>query len=1354
MKSSRLSFVTALILSSCVTMTAWGDDLEIYLGNYDEAKIFPPNVLFIMDTSGSMTNKDGGTESRMLRVQNALTEVLSTTTNINAGLMRFSDYGGPILYPVANIDIAYNSELIYTTSESANDAHEINGSVNITDTEVVLTKGTSAVHSGYRFEDIDIPQGAVVKSAYLRFTSAQLDISNADLDFYGELEPDSTAFTTSASDISSRTKTAASVSWTSEYDFPISGEQLKTPDITPIIQEIIDQEDWCGGNALNVILKGVGASAASSKRVNSADEGTGGFPQLIVSYDDTTATGCIKRKEVYQINSNNNNVEERSNGKDATGSELTFHDDSNDYVAIRFDSVLIPNSAEVSTAKLVFTPYRSSGNETASMNISAINLDDFDDFKPHKNFMIRNIAKTASINMSMPQQSKNVEYTSPELKTLVQSVVNRSGWTPGNAMGFVMSDFVGFRGAYSYKGKPSGSVRLVVEYTGNAVPNSSLTVRDYLIGQVDQLTANGYTPIVDTLYEAANYYAGNDVLYGLERGPSNVPSSVRRSTRVSHPASYIGSPSVRPTGCDEANLSASDCVNEYIPDGATYISPISDFQCQTNNHIVLLSDGAANNNHSAGLVRDLLGIDSCEDSGGDACGVELVRNLANNEESVVGTKVYTHTIGFAANAEVNNFLNKLAVQGDGGFYTADNSENLVEAFNSILKTVKDVNTTFVSPGVAVNQLNRLTHRDDLYFALFKPAEGTVWPGNLKKFKLGGSQIKDKNGQPAVDSASGFFKDTAHSYWSVLQDGSNVEEGGAASRLTTSRNVYVFDSPGTITTSSNKLHEDNSNITAAMLSLQDAGSPEEMRELVLKWARGIDVRDEDGDSDYTDARQAMGDPIHAQPAVVDYSLTDSAIFVATNQGFLHSIDAETGSENFAIIPQDLLPNLSSFYEDSSTFSHVYGLDGDLVLRTVGNKTYLYVGMRRGGRNYYVFDVSNKTAPSLLYSIKGGTEGLERLGQTWSKPTITKVKMGGSVKNVMIVGGGYDDAQDDKSVRSPDAFGNAVYMFDADSGDLLWTASSDGADVNIADMQYGIPGRVSAIDRDADGLIDHMYVGDMGGQLFRFDIYNGESGDDFIKGAKIADFGGDNEEDNRRFYYGPDVSEVALGSDLYYAVAIGSGKRASPLDTVINDRFYMYRDASVFSLESDGTYSFPSVATEDDLYDATAHLLTSSDETEKGVENSAFATKSGWKIHLTTSGEKVLSSPLIIDYKIFFTTYVPAASSDGSCAPPSGTSRAYLVNLLDGNAVDDLNNDDTLAANDRVVELKLPGIPPDPRVFITDPTNPVVCLGTECAATTINVAEPCTSAFECLAENIYGEFERVKRSSWRTESEGDD
>jgi type IV pilus assembly protein PilY1 len=1359
LKKLGLSF-SACLLSFMISFSALGDDLDIYLGASSSVVTYKPNVLFIMDTSGSMSGRDGTTTTRMQKVQDALRDALGSATNINAGLMRFSDFGGPILYPIRDIDAPVSPELILPVTDSNDDAREVHGTVETNSNQLILSQDLVTIYSGFRYQDVNIPRGAVITSAMLRFTSTVMDNTITNFRIAGEATANAAAFSSVTNNISDRETTFNEVIWDTDNAWPSSGDNINTPDITPVIQEIIDRADWCGGNDLAVIMESIDMAAGSHRRAVSSDDGSSRSPQLVITYDESTANGCVRDKLIYQVDRQDNNAEERFDGRDSTGEELTFISSNNRYTAVRFRNLNIPQGASVLNAYLEFTAYQNGLSPGARMTIRGANLNSPRDFSPHDRYELRDIPKTsASINWEdMPPFYRNGVYQSPSVTNIVQEIVDRTGWNSGNEMMLIMSDFSSVRrGAFTYRGQASAATRLVIEFEGNATPGTTSTVRQHLIGKVDDLGTRGYTPIVDTLYEATLYFGGLDVDYGLRRGDSSVSSSVRRNTRVSHRSSYIGSDPVRPAGCQEDNLDDWDCRGEYIPMGATYISPIEDLTCQTNNHIVLLSDGQANNNHSVAKIEAMLG-KTCTGSGGEQCGLDLAKNISDAGDSVIDTRIVTHTIGFAADSIANNFLNQIALQSGGGFYQADNSEKLLEAFQTILRQVKDINSTFVSPGVAVNQLNRLSHKDELYFALFKPAEGTLWPGNLKKYRIEGDKILDRNGINAVNPATGFFAENSHSYWSTLADGNEVREGGAASRLDLVRNLYFFENtPGTLFNSANVIDENNTNITTTDLAINTMADAELLRIEVLKWARGVDVRDEDGDGSTTDVRLQMGDPIHSQPVIVNYSSTDSAVFVATNHGFLHSIDAEDGSENFAIMPKELLSNINDFYRDTSSFNHKYGLDGDLVIRNFDDKIYLYLGMRRGGNNYYVFDVTSKTDPKLVFSINGGEGDFANLGQTWSRPILTKVKIGDTVKDVMIIGGGYDDAQDDKTVRSFDSVGNSVFIVDANDGTLLWSASDADADLVLDDMKYSIPARISAVDRDKDGLADHLYVADIGGQLFRLDIYNGESISELVKGGLLGTFSGDTAQDNRRFYYGPDVSEILLGEEQYYAVAIGSGFRAGPLDTTINDQFYLIRDTGVFNTDADGKFLLPTTAfTEESLYDATDHLLTSSDETEREIASTAFLDKEGWRIRLTNGGEKVLASPLILDYKVFFTTYLPASASDSLCAPPTGNSRAYLVSMINGNAVADINRNNEKEPQDRYAQLAQTGIAPDTKILIENIVKPVVCLGAECVSAVIKIDEfgaevACGSDFECLAQNIYGRFERVQKDIWKTEIE---
>jgi type IV pilus assembly protein PilY1 len=98
----------------------------------------------------------------------------------------------------------------------------------------------------------------------------------------------------------------------------------------------------------------------------------------------------------------------------------------------------------------------------------------------------------------------------------------------------------------------------------------------------------------------------------------------------------------------------------------------------------------------------------------------------------------------------------------------------------------------------------------------------------------------------------------------------------------------------------------------------------------------------------------------------------------------------------------------------------------------------------------------------------------------------------------------------------------------------------------------------------------------------------------------------------------------------------------------------------------------------------------------------------------------------------------------------------VNLLNANSVADINNNGESDPEDRYAQLAQTGIAPDTKILIENIVQPVVCLGAECVSAVIEVDEngndvACGTDFECLAQNIYGRFERVQKDIWKTKVE---
>ena len=142
--------------------------------------------------------------------------------------------------------------------------------------------------------------------------------------------------------------------------------------------------------------------------------------------------------------------------------------------------------------------------------------------------------------------------------------------------------------------------------------------------------------------------------------------------------------------------------------------------------------------------------------------------------------ITTYTVGFTIDLPI---LAETAERGGGRYYTADDTATLANALTSIVTTILSEDTTFTAPTVAVNTFNRTQNLSDLFISVFRPSGRTHWPGNLKKYRIRASDatIVDANGDPAIDPATGFFLETAQSFWSAA-DRRRTSPTSAARRI--------------------------------------------------------------------------------------------------------------------------------------------------------------------------------------------------------------------------------------------------------------------------------------------------------------------------------------------------------------------------------------------------------------------------------------------------------------------------------------------------------------------------------------------------------------------------------------------
>ncbi len=848
------------------------------------------------------------------------------------------------------------------------------------------------------------------------------------------------------------------------------------------------------------------------------------------------------------------------------------------------------------------------------------------------------------------------------------------------------------------------------------------SARDDLVDIIDlEIDAETNTPLCETLYEARRYFGGLSVDYG------DNDTSVGRWY--------------------EGNTPPYDTS---IIESGNYIAPFSS-NCSSQVYVILITDGTPTVDTDAnGYVRSLPDIgDPFRINGHDNYLAALAgwMNTHDLNENLDGEQTSTlFTIGFGRDAvnDAGELLREAARLGGGEYYPAEDPSTLLSSLQSALALISRVNATFTAPSVATNNFDKTETLDSVYYAMFLPDRGPRWQGNLKKLKVVGAEQFDREGNLAIDASTGNILDTAKTFWSTstLPDGNDVEKGGVAEMLRNKSHRIIYSDFGGA--SGLKLLTTNNAITAfgsANDLALEMGVAEDKIDAYLDWAKGKDIDDADADGATNDMRpDVFADPLHSKPLVVNYGgspTQDIRILVGTNAGVLHMFQdqGDTVDENWAFMPKEFFKNIKKLRDNYTSTSKVYGMDGSatayildkngdgIVSSSQGDKAWVFIGLRRGGDSYYAIDISEPNSPKLMWHIDSSTAGFSELGQTWSQPKIGYSKLNidsGSAKPVLFFAGGYAISKDASGVGGNDSVGRAIYMVDAETGDLLWSAAPSGASTVFPGTD-SIPSPVAILDSNEDGLTDRLYVGDTGGNIWRIDMPSDDPNSTLEPWTvfKLAELGGTTLADDRRFFSEPSIVRTIISDTLetttveidgstttmitrqerpYDAILIGSGDRTAPLSTDTNDKLFMIRDKNIFSKSFTGSSGapIPNAITLDDLFDYTDNPFDQTMSTlEKEALEVAVSSKSGWFIDLQGGGEKSTAPAIAIEGVAYFTSFQPAENSTTSCQIDPVSGFLYAVDLTLGRTVYGWNNRKILETTGTIER---------PQIIITQDSDP--------------------------------------------------
>jgi type IV pilus assembly protein PilY1 len=656
---------------------------------------------------------------------------------------------------------------------------------------------------------------------------------------------------------------------------------------------------------------------------------------------------------------------------------------------------------------------------------------------------------------------------------------------------------------------------------------------------------------------------------------------------------------------------------EPLTNGTSFPSPIQ-LGCQAN-HVILITDGIQSSGARSMTAEATLRKEQ-----------DHAASLADAQQVMV------HTIGFGVTINTSpstsdralTDLKHAAENGGGTAAHAETATDLEASLRLVLTRITEATYSFTNP---VLPTVTTTGSRRAYLASFEPAASApFWRGSLKAYQRASNGVVpvDDNGLPLASA--------------LIWDAGRMLNGLSAG----SRTIYT-EIGGRLT----PFTKANSGITRAMLGVSSAAD----RDRVIDFVRGVDINDENRARGTTDDRPwKLGAIVHSTPVLVtapvlalndtSYQMFKAAqakrtkvLIVGADDGMLHAFREKDGVEIWAFIPPDMLERLRAL--SAADGAHATFVDGSPIavdIKTAGTwKTIVVFGCRRGGPFYYALDITDTTNPKFLWRFTD-----PKIQETWSEPAIGKVKVGAGERYVAFVGGGRSPSDDN-------TYGKAFFAVDLASGTRLWEyAGGAGATDDRQYMNFGIAASPSAVDADNDGYVDHVYVGDVGGQLWKFDVSATDTSN--WKGRRF--FAADPAQPNP-----PPAGDYAPTQGISAAPALaldpqrniwlffGTGD-PSRADAMPVGRFYGLKD------DTDMTNGAALTAASPGIKDVTAANVTASQ---------------GWYVVLAGRGEKPVGAANVFNGTVFFSTFTPDRT--GGCG--GGSTKLYALHASRGYAAVD-------------------------------------------------------------------------------------
>jgi PKD repeat protein len=294
-----------------------------------------------------------------------------------------------------------------------------------------------------------------------------LRLSASDGELSGQDEMAVTVNANAAPSVSAGPDRMVSLGQAASLDGTVSDDGLPNGTLTTTWSKVSGPGTVAFGNASAVDTTATfGAAGSYVLRLTASDGELSAQDEMAVSVLDPNAPGVIERR--IGVGSDDAEQRIRNGAVDVTGGalEIVVASPGPQLVGLRFQDLQIPAGATIQNAWIQFTTRQVTTN-AASITIQGEATANPPSFASTSNNIGARPRSAASVSWSPPGWSvvgaSGTAQRTPTLTSLVQEAVNRTGWSPGNAMVFILSGS-GTRTAEAFDRLPSGAPLLHVEY--------------------------------------------------------------------------------------------------------------------------------------------------------------------------------------------------------------------------------------------------------------------------------------------------------------------------------------------------------------------------------------------------------------------------------------------------------------------------------------------------------------------------------------------------------------------------------------------------------------------------------------------------------------------------------------------------------------------------------------------------------------------------------------------------------------------------------------------------------------------------------------------------------------------------